>query len=180
MAAASQKPGNSAATMHWYCLQTRPTKEMQAAGFLYTHFGLEVYLPKLKRRRTIRRVWREVISPLFPRYVFCRFDPAIHFRAVRFASDVTNIVSFGDRPAIVSEDLIRELKGWAGDQLDLISADQDFRAGDSVQVVAGPMQGLRATILHAKSDRQRVTVLLSLLESPAQMVIDRSKLAKFG
>ena len=47
-------------------------------------------------------------------------------------------------------------------------------------MVAGPMQGLRATILHAKSDRQRVTLLLSLLESPVQMVIDRTKVAKCG
>ena len=115
--------------MNWYCIQTRPSKEGPTAGFLNTHFGLEVYFPKLKRRKTIRRVWREVVSPLFPRYLFCRFDPAMHFRAVRYASDVSGVVSFGDRPAVVSDDLIRELKDWAGDQLDLISADQDFRVG---------------------------------------------------
>jgi len=166
--------------MDWYCIQTRPTKELQAAGFLRAHFGLEVYFPRLKRRKTIRRVWREVVSPLFPRYLFCRFDPGVHYRAVRYASDVSSVVSFGDRPSIVSDDLIRELKNWAGEQLDLISADEDFRTGDSVQIVAGPMQGLRATILHARNDRQRVAVLLSLLECPAQMVIDRSQLAKCG
>ena len=166
--------------MHWYCIQTRPRKENLTAEFLHTHFGVEVYFPKLKRCKFIRRVWREVVSPLFPRYLFCRFSPMAHFRAVRYASDVTSVVSFGDRPAIVSDELIKELKGWAGDQLDLIAPDQDFRVGESVQVVAGTLQGLKATILHARSDRQRVAVLLSLLESPVQMNIERSKIAKFG
>jgi len=117
---------------------------------------------------------------LFPRYLFCRFDTAVHFRAVRYGSDVTSIVSFGDRPAVVSDVLVQELKDWAGDELDLISADQDFHPGETVQVVVGPLQGLRATILHAKNDRERVTVLLSLLENPVQMVIARSKISKCG
>jgi len=166
--------------MNWYCIQTRPAKEAQTAGFLYTNFGLEVYFPRLKRRKTIRRVRREVVSPLFPRYLFCRFDLADHYRAVRYAADVSSVVSRGSRPAVVSDDLILELRNWAGDQLDLIAADEDFRVGETVQVVSGPMQGLRATILHAPSDRQRVAVLLSLLQCSAQMVIDRSMIAKCG
>src|SRR6266568_3869208 len=100
--------------MHWYCIQTRSGKESRTAGFLNTQLGLEVYFPKLKRRKTVRRVWREVVSPLFPRYVFCRFEPGTYFRAVRYATDVTNVVCRGSQPAIVSDELIKELRDWAG------------------------------------------------------------------
>ena len=165
-------------SMHWYCVHTRPIRESQTAGFLNTHFGLDVYFPRLKQRKTIRRVRREVISPLFPRYLFCRFDLSVHYRAVRYAPEVISIVSFGDQPVVVGDALIQELKGWAGDEVDLISADQDLHPGETVEVTDGPMQGLRAVVLHAKNDRERVTVLLALLECPAQMVIDRSKLVK--
>lgn len=164
--------------MHWYCIQTRPAKELRAAQFLQTHFGVEYYFPRIRQRKTIRRVRREVVSPLFPRYFFSRFDAGLHLRAVRYASDVTSVVAFGGRPAVVSDSLIKELKGWAGDELDLITADPDFVPGETVQVVEGPLQGLKAVILHAKNDRERVTVLLSLLADPVQMVIDRSKLSK--
>jgi transcriptional antiterminator RfaH len=139
---------------------------------------LEVYFPRLKRRKTIRRVWREVVSPLFPRYLFCRFDSGVHFRSVSYAADVTGVVSRGRQPATVSDELIAELRNWAGAELDLISADEDFRVGEQVQVVAGPMQGLRAVILHARDDQQRVAVLLSLLESPVRMFIERTNIAK--
>jgi transcriptional antiterminator RfaH len=164
--------------LNWYCIQTRPAKERRTASFLVTHFGMEVYFPRIRQRKTIRRVRREVVSPLFPRYLFCRFDAGVHLRAVRYTSEVTSVVSFGGRPAVVADSLIGELKSWAGDEVDLIVADPDFRPGETVEVVDGPMQGLRAVILHAKNDRERVTVLLSLLAAPVQLVIDRSKLSK--
>jgi transcriptional antiterminator RfaH len=164
--------------LYWYCIQTRPAKERRTAAFLGAHYGMEVYFPRIRQRKTIRRVRREVVSPLFPRYLFCRFDAGVHLRAVRYTSEVTSVVSFGGRPAVVADSLIGELKRWAGDEVDLIVADPDFRPGETVEVVDGPMQGLRAVILHAKNDRERVTVLLSLLAAPVQMVIDRSKLSK--
>jgi transcriptional antiterminator RfaH len=166
--------------LNWYCIQTRPAKERRTAAFLGTHFGLEVYFPRLRQRKTIRRVRREVVSPLFPRYLFCRFDAGIHLRAVRYTSEVTSVVSFGGRPAVVADSLVGELKSWAGNEVDLIVADPDFRPGETVEVMEGPMQGLRAVILHARNDRERVTVLLSLLAAPVQLVIDRSKLSKCG
>ena len=46
-----------------------------------------------------------------------------------------------------------------------------------MEVIDGPMRGLEAVILHDRSDRDRVAVLLSILECGAQMMISRSQLA---
>lgn len=166
--------------MHWYCVHTKPRKEGAAAAHLRATFGVETYFPRLKQYRTIRRVRRLTSSPLFPRYFFCRFDAGINYRAIRYAPDVIDIVCSGDQPAIVRDEIISELQRWAGDAVDVITIQPTLRAGDVVEIIDGPMRGLHAVILHEKKDRDRVAVLLSMLDYGAQMTISRSQLSRVG
>ena len=105
---------------------------------------------------------------------------ADRYRAVRYAPEVIDVVSFGESPTIVSDAVIAELRGWAGEALDIITIQPGFRPGDLVDITDGPMRGLQAVILHDRNDRDRVTVLLSILECGAQMMISRSQLARAG
>lgn len=161
--------------MNWYCIHTKPKREAQVAAYCSENLGLETYYPKIQQRRTIRRVRKLVTSSLFPRYLFCRFD-MVSYRAVRFAPDVLDLVHIGDKPAVVPERLITELRAWAGDTLDMSALRLDMRPGDAVQIVDGPLRGLPATILRASDDQDRVAVLLSLLQEGAQMIVSRSQL----
>ncbi len=163
--------------MNWHCIHTKPRKEQQVARYLNERLGLETYFPLLKRQKTVRRVRRLVTGPLFPRYLFSQFEVSTSYRAVRYCPDVLDIVSAGDRPAIVSTALIEELKAWAGDAVNLITLQPDLSPGDRVEITEGPMRGLPAVILHIKNDSERVAVLLSFLESTAKMIIKRSQLA---
>lgn len=164
----------------WYCVHTRPQGELRVASWLDNQLGLETYFPRLVRQKTIRRVEKVVTGPLFPRYLFCRFDIASHFRAVRFAPDVIDVVAFGGGPALVRDSIITELKTWAGDAIDHIVLQPEFRPGDPVQITAGPLRGLQAVILDGRTDRDRVAVLLSLLNCEARTVIDRGLIARAG
>ncbi len=164
--------------MNWYCVHTRPQREEQAAGYYRETLGLETYYPRLRRQKTIRRVRRIVTGPLFPRYLFCRFDLAPHYRAVRYAPEVIDVVTFGGGPAVVEDALIEELRSWAGEGVDVITLQPSLRPGDRVEITDGPMRGLQAVILHGRDDRGRVTVLLSILECRAQMMISRTQLAR--
>lgn len=166
--------------MNWYCIHTRPVKENQSAMYLQAMLGLETYFPRLKRQKTIRRVRRIVTRPLFPRYLFCRFDLGEYYRAVRYAPDVIDVVSFGERPAIVGDGLIEELKSWAGEAVDIITLQPCLAPGDRVEITDGPMQGLQAVILHETNDSDRVAVLLSILECGARLMINRSQLVRVG
>ncbi len=164
--------------MNWYCVHTRPLKEEHAVSFCRETLGLETYYPRLRRQKTIRRVRRIVTGPLFPRYMFCHFDMASHYRAVRYAPEVIDVVSFGGKPAVVEDALIGELRSWAGEAVDVITLQPSLRPGDRVEITDGPMRGLQAVILHGRDDRERVTVLLSILECQAQMMISRTQLAR--
>lgn len=166
--------------MNWYCIHTRPLKENNVVAYLHETLGLETYFPRLKRQKTIRRVRRVVTGPLFPRYLFCNFDLSVRYRAVRYAPEVIDVVSFGERPAVVDDAMIAELRSWAGEAVDVITIQPSLRPGDQVEITDGPMRGLQAVILNSRNDRDRVTVLLSILECGAQMMISRSQLARVG
>ncbi len=168
----------SAARMNWYCLHTKPQKEALTALYLNESLGLETYFPQLKRQRVIRRVRRTVMSALFPRYLFCRFDAAYQYRSVRYAPDILDVVRFGEQPTVVNEAIIDDLKSWAGEGVDLISIEPQLKAGERVIISQGPMQGLEAVILQERNDRDRVAVLLGVLEFSAQISISRAHLQR--
>jgi transcriptional antiterminator RfaH len=162
--------------MFWYCIHTKPKKESQVAAYCRDLLGLNAYYPQLRERRTIRRVRRVVVGPLFPRYLFCRFDPTESYRRVRYAPDVIDIVQFGARPAVVAESLIADLQHWVGDALDSNSLPQLLKTGDTVQINGGPLQGVTGVIMRATDDSDRVELLLSLLQEGAKVTVPRDQL----
>ncbi len=162
--------------MDWYCIHTRPQKEESTCAFYEETLGIETYSPKLREQRVIRRVRRTVVRPLFPRYIFCRFEPALSYRAVRYAPDIIDVVHCGHAPAVVPEHSINELKAWVGDALDLSSLKPHFSAGDIVEIEAGPLMGLRAIVQQELSDSERVAVLLSFLDCGARTLVPSSQL----
>jgi transcriptional antiterminator RfaH len=162
----------------WYCVHAKARKEPQVFDHLAHELELEVYFPRLKRVKRIRRVLRTVVSGLFPRYLFCRFDAAGHFRAVRYAPEVINLVSCGGVPKVVDAAIIDELKQWAGEAVDLVTLQPPLRPGDPVELVCGPLGGLRAVVLQEMPDTARVAILLEALGCGARMVVDRSTIAR--
>lgn len=162
---------------NWYCLYTKPQKEPQVAAFCADQLGLATYFPRLRQYRVIRRQKRLVTSALFPRYLFCRFDAATLFRAVRYAPDVAYVVSAAGKPLVVGEDLVGTLRSWAGAGNDeIITVEPTFRVGDAVEIVAGPLQGLSGKILTATDESVRVRILLDVLQCGAQASVEQTDL----
>ena len=164
--------------MNWFCIHTKPRKEHQVITYLNERLGVETFFPKCKHHKTIRRVRRSVTSPLFPRYLFGRFDTTNHYRSIRYAPEVIDVVSIGSEPAIVGDALIQELKDWAGANGNLTIRPTDLISGNKVMITDGPMRGLTAVIMKAKNDNERVEVLLSILAHGTKMLINRTQLAR--
>lgn len=162
--------------VHWYCLHTKPLKEEQVAAFCGAQLSLETYYPRLRQYRTIRRKRQLVIRPLFPRYLFCRFDAATLYRAVRYAPDMVDVVSLGSNPTVVAADLIESLKSWAGNEVDLLTLQPSLHVGDEVEITHGPMQGFSGTVMKESEESVRVTILLSFLQNGVHLNVDRADL----
>ena len=160
----------------WLCVHTRPRRESGAERYCREVLSLDTYYPKLKHLKTIRRVKRWIVGPLFPRYFFCRLNLAQSFRAVQYAPQVVGVISFGGRPSPVDDAIIEHLKQWAGEAVDVVTVRPGFRPGDLVEIADGPLRGLQAVVLQEMSDHDRVAVLLSTLGCQARLIVSRSQL----
>jgi transcriptional antiterminator RfaH len=153
----------------WYLIRTKSGKERS----LRDRFGAslpEVFLPLI--RATVRRWQRpaKVLGPLFPCYLFARFDLEAAYSRIRYASGVCDLVRAGDQPRIVPEEIVAQLKQrCAGGPVELPVAP--FRNGERVRVVAGPLRGFEAIFERYLSGTERVALFLASLERLTPRVV---------
>lgn len=161
--------------MHWYVIRTKPHQERRAELHL-RQLSIETFLPLVKHEKWIRRQEKTVVEPLFPGYLFGRFDINDRHRAVNFARGVLNIVQFGLRPAEVSEELIQAIKERLEDGY-VIPKPAYFQKGQVVQIKGGPLTGLEAVFVRELTGQHRVLVLLKTLGLHAKLTMDIDMIA---
>ncbi len=156
-------PGAGRPAGDWYVAHTHPRAEARARAHLLRQ-GFGVYLPQfLKRRRHARRV-EEVAAPLFPRYLFVRFDPAkARWRAIRSTVGVQALVCHGETPAPVPEGIVEAIRAREDERgFVRLGALAQLRPGQKVRIAAGALAD-QIGLLERLDDRERVSVLLDLL-----------------
>jgi transcriptional antiterminator RfaH len=164
--------------MNWYAIHTKPRQEAVAQRTLARE-GVETFFPKLKRKRTIRRVRRWVTGPLFPNYIFARFDLVGSARLVKYANGVANIVSFGGKPAPVDEHILGSIRAHGQDDVVTIKPPE-LRQGDPVRIQEGPLTGLEGIFEREVSDSERVVILLQTIASRARVELSREQIERIA
>lgn len=138
--------------MNWFAVHTKPRAELLAQRSLDREH-IETFYPKLKRRKTIRRIRKWVTGPLFPGYIFAKFDLPQHGRLVQYANGVTNLVSFGGKPAIVEDALIQTIRDHCTEQTSnrgtrsVTSATSDFPSRAPIQSSVFPTATIPDTVV---------------------------------
>ncbi len=140
----------------WFCLKAKPKREHVAAAYLRHGSGIEVFCPRVRFRKPTARgpVW--FIEPLFPGYLFARFEFEVSHRLVRQVRGISGFVQFGDRFGLLPDLLIEELKRRVGEN-ELVEIASTFVPGQNVQFSQGPFQGLEALVnsLHRRQRPRR-------------------------
>ncbi len=163
-------------TLSWYCLRSQPKHEHIAAAHLATEERVEVYLPRIRFKRSTKRgpVW--FTEALFPNYLFARFQLAADLRRLRHARGVSGVVHFGDHWPAIPDEVISELRAKIGsDQVHVLP--DDLQPGESIEISGGAFHGLTAVVTRVMPARDRVAVLLEFLgrqtkvELPASAVV---------
>lgn len=166
-----------AAAPAWYCVRSQPKHEHIAAGHLAGGAGIEVYLPRIRFRRATRRgpVWFN--EPLFPGYLFARFDLVRQLRQVHHARGVRGVVHFGNHwPAIPAEAIQQLQSAVSADTVRVI--EPALAVGDEVTIGSGPFAGLLAVVSRVMPGRERVAVLLEFLGRQTSVELSRDLLIK--
>ena len=100
----------TAPELQWYAVYTQARMEKWARSNLWER-GFEVYLPQYRRQRRHARKTDWVSAPLFPRYLFVSADPENPGqRSINSAPGVINLVSFGERFATISDQIIQAIR----------------------------------------------------------------------
>lgn len=160
--------------MNWHAIHTKPRQERQAELYL-RQLSIETLLPCVKLQKTIRHQEKTIVEPLFPGYLFARFNVDTQCRAVRFARGVLNIVQFGLRPAEVSNSLIEVIKSRMNEGYVIPTAEQ-YCQGQIVHIEKGPLAGLEAVFVKRMKEQDRVLLLLRILGSQARLTLDANHL----
>jgi transcriptional antiterminator RfaH len=155
----------------WYTINTKPHQEDTVERNLQ-RLGLETFCPLLQQTRVVRRRRLTIVDPLFPGYLFARFNLATHYRAVCYAQGVRKLVAFGQAPAIVDEEIIRSIKSRASNDRCIQIEPASFITGQVVRIQEGPLRGLEAVFEQEMSDHQRAVLLLRTLSYQPRVIVN--------
>jgi transcription antitermination factor NusG len=152
----------------WFALQVRTRNEASVAEQL-GRLGYQRFLPLYRLRKRWSDRIKEVDAPLFPGYLFCRFDPQDRLPILK-TPGVMQIVGFKNGPAAVEESEIRSLQT-------LVAAGVPHQpwpflaAGDRVRIESGPLLGLEGILTEVRRSH-RLVLSVTLLQRSVAVEID--------
>lgn len=160
----------------WYVAQTHPNKEEWAVQHLRQQ-GFETFFPRFRKREIRRSTYCERLKPVFPGYVFVRFDLATQpWGPIRSTRGVRTLV--GPRlgqPQAVPEPVMNYLFRRCRAEV-MISLVDALQPGDLVQINTGPLFNRIAKVATLKSSG-RVALLFEMLGTTNSIEMDLSSLS---
>jgi transcription antitermination factor NusG len=153
----------------WFALTAKPRHEKSASRIL-SNKGLESFLPLYRARRQWTDRVKVVDLPLFPGYVFCRFDYERRL-AVLTTPGVSSIIGFDNAPAPVSDEEIDRVQAIVASGLP--SQPWPYtRVGETVRIIRGSLAGMEGVLVRER-DSMRVVVSVEMLRRSVAVEIDR-------
>ena len=157
----------------WYVLYTHLKQEERANENLRS-WGVETLHARMRTRRYNKFTGAPtyVTQPLFPRYLFARFNAREQLPKIQFTRGVHNVVRFGESPAFVDQDIIDLLRARI-DENGFVKEDDELKPGDKVMINAGPLRNLMGIFEHEMKGSDRITILLTAIEYQGRLVVNR-------
>ena len=164
----SLSPASRGPCFPWFALQVRTRYEKNVASYL-EGMDLEWFLPTYQTRRRWSDRMKEVTLPLFPGYLFCRFDPQDRLPILK-TPGMISIVGTAKVPTAVDEVEIEALR-----QLVLSGLPRQpwpfLQIGQRVRIEQGSLSGLEGILLRHKG-KDRLVLSVTLLQRSTAVEID--------
>lgn len=153
---------------HWYALRTRSRHEKLVRDRLMKQ-GLEPLLPTLMRLSQWKDRKKTIEVPLFAGYCFARFSWQDRL-PILTVPGVVSIVGSGMQPQPIPEEEINSLRSLMDSALPY-DAHPYLREGMAVEVIRGPLRGVRGVLLR-KEKHYRLVISVHLIKQAAAVEID--------
>jgi len=152
----------------WFALQVRTRHETAIAGFLEAK-GYERFVPLYKFRKRWSDRIKVMEAPLFPGYLFCRFDPQQRLPILK-TPGVIQIVGYNRIPTPIDEMEIKAIQTLVASGLK--TQPWPFLAvGERVRIESGSLRGLEGIVVKMK-ENHRLVVSITLLRRSVAVEID--------
>lgn len=162
----------------WYVIQTKPKKEEEVKSYLSVK-GLEVFNPLMESFAQRNGRMNKELKPLFPNYIFGKFELERNYTLVKWARGVTRILGFGGVPTPVSEQVIEEIKSRSNGS-GIVKLACDFRSNEKVRIKSGPLRDFMGIFDKWIPEKERVRILLNLIGYQPSVEIHCSMIEKLA
>jgi transcription antitermination factor NusG len=159
--------GDHFQAVNWYAIQVRPRSEFFTANLLRNK-GFDHLVPQYRsiRRWSDRKV--ELELPLFPGYIFCRFDPQTRFPIMSTAG-VVRIVGSGKVPLPIEEHEMQAIL-HVNESCCRAEPHPFVAIGTKIRIEKGPLAGLEGIVSGCKN--RHVIFSVGLLRRSISVPLD--------
>jgi transcription termination/antitermination protein NusG len=161
-------PAESGDTHRWYAIWTRSRHE-QVVRTQLDEKQVAAFLPTMTRWSRWKDRKKQIDVPLFPGYVFARFDPGERL-AVLKCSGVVSIVSFNGEPAPVPDHEIESIRTLVASTLPYDPCPT-IKTGTLVEVSHGPLKGVVGRLTR-KGSQARLVLSVDLIGQAVSVQVD--------
>lgn len=141
----------------WFVVWTASRAEKRVESRIAA-LGIEVWLPTVTEKRRWSDRWRELVTPLFPGYLFARAAAANWSQVLRTLGVVT-VVKEGGRPALLTDNFVTSLRQAVESSsvaVERVAESLEYTAGDEVIVQDGILAGVTGVVRQKRGSRQLV------------------------
>ena len=156
----------SQSTQHWYAIRVKSNRERVTADALKGK-ELEVFFPAYRDNRVGKP---PLDIPLFPGYLFCRFDARVRL-PVLTVPGVVHIVGLGNVPIPIDSAEMASVKALIGSPFRVLPFPFP-PVGRKVEIQAGPLRGVEGIVLAHKGEHKMV-VSVTLLQRSLAVTLER-------
>lgn len=159
--------------MTWYALQHKPAQGDRALQHLQNQ-DIACFYPKISVEKIKGGKRSKKLEPLFPGYLFVNLeqtDPM--WSKLRSTRGVLRIVGFANKPAPISDAVIRHIK----ESLNSVAEQGGIKAGQAVQLNEGPFEGINA-IFQSYDGEARAIVLINFMQKQQVVSVPVSALKR--
>lgn len=146
---------STARDLEWFAVRVKSNREKITSLGLFGK-GYEVFLPEYRSERPYRTAKQG--NPLFPGYLFCRFNVNRRLPVLTLPG-VVHIVGLGTKPEPVSEEEIECLRMVVEAGVPL-HTEEVYTVGDKVQIERGPLMGVAGVVVGSQPKKLVVSITL--------------------
>jgi len=157
----------------WYAVRTHPRQE-DRAEFNLRAWQVEIFNPRMREQRYNEFSGKPINlnKPLFPSYIFARFEADKLLHKIWYTRGVQSVLGFGEGPAPIADELIDIIKSKVGVD-GFVSIREELKPGDEVIIKNGPLKTLMGVFEREMKSTDRVIILLNAVNYQARVMVER-------